>query len=60
LYDDKHSQHEDRSVTMGLDGTGNLLVVNHTFREESEDRASIRIISARKATRNERTQYKEK
>ena len=51
--EDEHPD-EERFVTMGLDAFGRILVVVYTWRGES-----IRIISARKATVSERTQYKE-
>ena len=44
---------EERFVTLGTDAFGRLLVVIYTWRAEQ----IIRIISARKATRQERTQY---
>ena len=44
---------EERFVTLGTDAFGRLLVVVYTWRGEQR----IRIISARKATRDERTQY---
>lgn len=44
---------EERFVTIGMDAFGRILVVVYTWREEN-----IRIISARKATRHERRQYK--
>ena len=44
---------EERFVTLGMDAFGRLLVVVFTWRGEQ----IIRIISARKATRQERTQY---
>jgi len=44
---------EERFVTLGTDAFGRLLVVVYTWRGEQ----IIRIISARKATRHERTQY---
>ncbi len=34
-----------------------LVVVCHTYREETETSARIRLISARKATKNEAKQY---
>jgi len=52
-FDEEHSQSEDRWITVGLDRTGNLLVVCHTYGDETETSAHIRVISARKATRNE-------
>jgi uncharacterized DUF497 family protein len=57
VFDEQHSQDEERWVTLGLDRTGALLVVSHTYREETEASAMIRIISARKATRNEAKHY---
>jgi uncharacterized protein len=44
---------EERFVTLGTDAFGRLLVISYTWRGEH----TIRIISARKATRPERTQY---
>jgi len=58
-FDSEHSELEDRWITMGLDHSGILLVVCHTFREEKQSSARVRIISARKATKNEIKQYKE-
>jgi uncharacterized protein len=58
MYDEEHSREEDRWITLGLDRTGTLLVVCHTYREEKEDISSIRIISARKANGNEQKQYR--
>jgi len=43
---------EDRFVLLGLSFQGRLLVVVHAERGDN-----LRIISARKATRNERHQY---
>lgn len=60
LVDTQHSAQEERWITLGLDRTGTLLVVCHTFRQEGARNAWIRIISARKATRNEIDGYGEK
>lgn len=60
VFDEQHSQDEERWVTLGLDRTGALLVVCHTYREETETSAMIRIISARKAIKNEAKQYERK
>lgn len=46
---------EERFVTIGVDAFGQLLVVIYTWRDEE----TIRIISARKATRHERKQYED-
>jgi uncharacterized DUF497 family protein len=57
-FDEPHSQQEDRWVTLGLDNTGKLLIVCHTYQDTSESSAKIRMISARKATRTEAKQYR--
>ena len=57
IFDDGHSEHEDRWLTMGHDEHGMLLVVSHTFQSVEGNHYLIRIISARKATRRERMQY---
>jgi Uncharacterized protein conserved in bacteria len=49
---DDDSDEEERFVTIGVDGLGRVLVVVYTWREEN-----IRMISARTATRRERTPY---
>lgn len=46
---------EERFITIGMDAFGQVLVVVYTWRREE----TIRIISARKATRAERRQYEE-
>jgi uncharacterized DUF497 family protein len=43
---------------MGMDVTEVLLVACHTFQETVDDSATIRLISARKATTNEMKQYR--
>jgi len=58
LYD-TDSTEEERWVTMGLASTGNLLVVVHTWSETGPERVAVRIISARRPTRNEARQYRE-
>lgn len=57
VFDEPHSQDEERWITLGIDRTGVLLVVCHIYREETETSAMIRIISARKATKHEGKQY---
>ncbi len=52
--DADHFEFEDRSRTYGLSNNGRLLVVIH-----AERRDNVRIISARKATRNEKGIYTE-
>ena len=53
-YDPDHSQGEDRFLLLGFSAKLRLLIVCHAYRENDE---VIRIISARKATPNERRQY---
>ncbi len=50
--DTDHFESEDRSRTYGISNKGRLLVVIHT-----ERRRNLRIISARKATRYEKSIY---
>jgi uncharacterized DUF497 family protein len=59
VYDHEHSMNEDRWVTIGIDKNGNLIVLNHTYQEIDIKNVIIRIISARKATKEEIKQYKE-
>ncbi len=59
IYDDKHSGYEDRWITLGLALNGSLLTVHHTFEQIDRDNVTIRIISSRKATKNEKKQYTE-
>jgi uncharacterized DUF497 family protein len=57
-FDEPHSDQEERWITMGLDGTGTVLVACHTFNETGDNSATVRLISARKATKNEMKQYR--
>jgi len=54
IADPDHSSEEDRFIILGLSEYLQLLVVCHCYRESDE---VIRIISARKATKNETKQY---
>mgnify|MGYP001613897053 CR=1 FL=1 len=54
-HDSDHSWTEQRRITVGTSRSGRVLIVAHTDREEN-----IRIISARKTTRQERRHYEEK
>jgi uncharacterized protein len=51
---DEHLR-EERYLTFGMDAQGRVLAVSYTVRG-----SSIRIISARKATSRERSQYEDK
>jgi len=52
-HDAEHSNHEDRWILLGKNLNDSLLLVVHTFRSGE----MIRLISARKATKNERNHY---
>ena len=54
VNDEAHSAKEERFVLIGLSNQGRILVVCHAYYEEEE---IIRIISSRKATKNETLQY---
>ena len=54
IFDTEHSIDEERFILLGISSGLRLLVVCHCYRE---DDMVIRIISARKATRNEQKQY---
>lgn len=57
LDDPDHSEAEDRFILLGLSAAFRVLVVVHAYREQTD---TIRIISVRKATKTERTQYDER
>ncbi len=52
IFDPDHSKPEDRFLLLGVSTSGRLLVVSHSVRN-----GTIRIISARRANRNERRHY---
>jgi hypothetical protein len=54
FYDDVHSEWEDRFLLLGLSAKTRMVLVCHCYRKSD---AVIRIISARKATRNEQRLY---
>ena len=55
IADPDHSEGEDRFVLVGISSELKLLVVVHVYKENDE---TIRIISARKATKHEQAKYK--
>lgn len=57
IDDPDHSEDEDRFILLGVSNQANLLIVCHCYRGEDD---IIRIISARKATKNETKQYNER
>jgi uncharacterized protein len=54
LYDLEHSEKEERFLLLGMSSFAKLLIVCHCYRENDD---IIRIISARKADKGERSQY---
>lgn len=59
IYDEHHSDEEDRWITIGMGPDKKLLVVVHSFKMHESDEYAIRIISARRATKREQIQYEE-
>ena len=57
IYDTKHSNDDDRWITIGMTLKGTLIVINHTFEKITNKTVFIRIISSRKATVNEKKNY---
>ncbi len=57
LADPDHSEDENRFLLLGVSARLRLLVVCHCYRESNSE---IRLITARKADRKEREQYKER
>ena len=55
FYDDGHSDDKDRFLMLGLSCESKILLVCHCERDSGH---TIRIVSARKATKNERKHYK--
>ena len=55
-HDPDNSQDEERFILLGFSAKLRLLVVSHAYRQDGKQ---IRIVSARKATRNERMQYRQ-
>ena len=54
FHDPEHSQMEDRFIIWGLSDRSRVLVVTHCYRR---DYSMVRIISARKADKNEEKIY---
>jgi uncharacterized DUF497 family protein len=57
FYDELHSEWEDRFLLLGISKKMNLLLICHCYREQN---GTIRIISARKATKNEAKHYEKR
>ena len=56
LFDEDHSNDEERFLILGISQKERILLVVHCYREND----TIRIISSRKATKSEAKQYKER
>ena len=54
FWDESHSKKEERFLMLGLSSKLRILLVVHCFRENN---STIRIISARKATKQEMKEY---
>jgi len=54
LLDEEHSTNEERYITIGISNRRRFILVAHTERDDH-----IRIINARKATKNEEKFYQE-
>ncbi len=61
IYDTEHSETEDRWISLGQAANGQTLVVIHTFTpiEGEANKIEVRLISARKADRDERRDYEQ-
>lgn len=59
IFDDEHSDDEERWVTIGRAQNGQVLVVVHTSAEVSATELHIRIISARRADPAEARDYEQ-
>jgi uncharacterized DUF497 family protein len=55
--DPEHSTHERRRQRIGRSLTGRILFVVYTIRRTAHEKETIRIISARQASRKERQAY---
>jgi uncharacterized DUF497 family protein len=56
IFDDEtHSTHEPREIIIGHSAEGRLLIVSYTERD-----GAVRIISAREATKRERSDYEQR
>ena len=55
--DDQHSDKEQRYKRIGNSLMGVILIVVYTIRRDEHEEEKIRIISARQASRKERTAY---
>jgi uncharacterized protein len=59
IYDEEHSDFEERWVSIGQAENGHTLVVVHTFVQIDAQHVEVRLISARKADKQERQDYEQ-
>lgn len=57
IFDDEHSEYEERWVSIGQAANGQTLVVVHTFMQLDAQHVEVRLITARKADKHERQDY---
>ena len=58
IFDEDHTEKEERWITIGISVSGRLVIVCHTYFELSEDTVILRVYSARKTTSTEKKQYR--
>ena len=59
IYDKEHSEKEDRWILLGQSNNDVLILLVHTFSDE-KDIERVRIISARKASKREKSAYQKR
>jgi uncharacterized DUF497 family protein len=59
IFDTEHSDYEDRWVSIGIASNNQFILMIHTYNEINAENIEIRIISARKATKNEIKIYRD-
>ncbi len=57
IPDEHHSEVEDRSVSIGVSALSRVIVVITTERYGKNNELTLRVISARKATKHEKTGF---
>ena len=57
ISDPSHSEFEERFILLGMSSLARILIVCHCYKSNDE---IVRIISVRKATKNEAKQYTER
>lgn len=59
IPDEEHSETQVRWITLGKDAGGQYALVIHTFEWLADERARVRLISARRPTKAEIRDYEE-